>query len=479
MTAPWEHDPVYGELADAIASDRLVVYTGSGISNGLVRADGPMPAWKDLLTEVAAALPLSPDDRRDVEALINTAPVLPASASNLSPEVRRDVEALIQSKPSGAHLIEAASILEKADGRRFTELVRAKLTPAESQPADVARQQQERHGAVLALQPRGIVTLNIDRRHYQALASGGLAWEVIDPTLGDAEQKMRDWLRDPTRQRFLLEAHGSLSPESSIVFTHRAYRDLLEKNPTYRAFLANLFINYHFLFLGFGLTDLDFDELLNQTALKFGESPQHHIAVRKVERSGEEERRKVHYRRRFGLRFLDVPRYDDVWEAIRQAKSHCGPELNRSIRRCASGSLEERKQGHRALNALGPAGQSVAIRVLTKLIADPTAGSHHEKSEYIYSLKYLASGANRPDRLQAKQALFGVLEQSANVEFIAHAITALEGYLEPDDLGRLERAAKGVRQRTLTVPEGFSDPDGRVPVYLDAAILRLRASSLT
>ncbi len=452
--AAWAHDPVYGELADAIASDRLVVYTGSGISNGLARTDGPMPSWKGLLAEVAPLFQLSAADRADVDTLLRP------------------------SKPSGAQLIEAASILERVDEAQFNKLVPEKLTPAPmaQQTPKVIGQQTERHDSVIELQPRGIITLNIDRQHADALKRHRLDWQVIDPTQGSAEDAMRDWLTDPDGKHFLLEAHGTL--QSKIVFTHRAYRELLEKNPVYRAFLGNLFINYRFLFLGFGLTDLDFDEFLNQTALTFGESPHHHIVVRMTEPSDEEESRKVHYRRRFGLRFLDVPDHADVWTAIQQARSHCGPNLQQAIDLCVSIHWQQRRKGHRALRALGPSGRSVAIRVLTSRI-DIQSADVHMTCEYIYSLKYLASATNAKDRSIAKDFLFRVLEQSSNIEYIAHAVTALEAYLEAGDLHRLEQANHGILGRTLTAPAGFSDPDNRVPVYLEAAILRLRASGLS
>lgn len=450
----WVSDPVFGELADAIASDRLVVYTGSGISSGLARKDGPMPSWKNLLNEIALLLPLSDADRSDI------------------------INLLRPTHPSGIHLIEAASILEQSDEEGFNHLVRAKLTPAPlaQQNMEVVSQQNERHDSVINLVPRGIVTLNIDRQHASALNRHRLTWLNIDPTKASSEEAMREWISDPSDKQFLLEAHGSL--QSKIVFTHRAYRELLEKNPVYRAFLGNLFINYRLLFLGFGLTDLDFDEFIHQTALTFGESPQRHIVVRKTLSCDEENSRKVHYRRRFGFHFLDVPKYDDVWIAIQLARSHCGPELQQAIDLCVSNNWLKRRQGHRALGSLGASGSSVAIRVLTDRI-DIERGDEHDVCEYIYSLKYLAPMAHESDKGIAKAKLFYVLEQSNNTEFIAHAITALESYLALDDLTYLEQVSRKIIGRRLTTSAGYADPDCRVPVYLESAILRLRASVLS
>ena len=96
-------------------------------------------------------------------------------------------------------------------------------------------------------------------------------------------------------------------------------------------------------------------------------------------------------------------------------------------------------------------------------------------SELIYTLKYAANGASNDELGHARRALFKVLEVSNNVEYIAHAISALESLLRKEDLAELERVSRAIVDRKLRTPRSLPDPDNRVPVYLEAAILRLRA----
>jgi hypothetical protein len=101
----WRSQPAFGHLGDELAQDRVVFFTGAGISRELQTHDKgrPLPSWLELLRRLAADADVSADDRRDLECLLDD-----------------ELES-----PESAHFLEAASILSKAIGTRFQATIAA------------------------------------------------------------------------------------------------------------------------------------------------------------------------------------------------------------------------------------------------------------------------------------------------------------------------------------------------------------------
>lgn len=444
---------VFDLLADIVASDRLMVFTGSGISAGLLdQTNHPLPGWKTLLEDIAGDIDLSDEERKDFSDLLT-------------------------GEPSGQEMIEAASILEMKNEPQFTEQLTRRLTPKafDKQPVSVQKQQERRHKAILDSSPRGILTLNIDCGHWTALKNRNEhdRWARINPLHENSENEIRHWLAHREKP-LLFEAHGSLDdPAAGFVFSHRAYRDLLHRTPTYRALLRYLLSEYSFVFVGFGLTDLDFDQFLHEHAMDFGEPLRKHVVIRKGRDRARDKRQAARYRRRFGIYTLNVKDHPDVWQQLEKSMRHEGPAMRKTLTQCLDADKEKRSQGHHRLQMLGSAGRAVATDRLLDLIE--TSADLHAVTEAIYSLGYLRFGPTEPARQRARRAVLQEIEQPKNTERLAHALSVVEPFLDQADLDRMESAAANLRGITLKVPPGFPDPDGRNPAYLESVILRLRA----
>lgn len=74
--------------------------------------------------------------------------------------------------------------------------------------------------------------------------------------------------------------HGTAEDIESMVLTRESYRNLLNKYPYYKAFIQHVFTNYQLLIIGFGMSDPDFDSLLQNIFSVFGSPIQEHIVIK-------------------------------------------------------------------------------------------------------------------------------------------------------------------------------------------------------
>jgi len=401
----WRDDPAFQTLCELVASGQLVCFTGAGTSVSIVRKDGKtIPNWPELLKDIRRRL----DKGREIPR-----------------EQGRQLDALIIPEASGVHLIEAASVLQSIAGKRFERWVRWALTPALKQPKSVERSLVRKQGALLDLRPRGIVTVNVDTVHEAALKQRNCRWLCVDAVARDSEEKLKGLLSKRLLQPFLLKAHGTIG-NANLVFTYRQYRDLLERRPVYQSFMQHLFTNFSFMFLGFGLSDLDFDILLQTVGLRFGSPIQRHVAFRKliegpstsgakphvslVSQRRQELAEATRLKLRFGIECLYVRNWADVPRILGDTVERLGRSLGRVIdQECVSASVGQRSRAHEKLGMLGDAGKNVAIHVLGKRIRASLKPakrvSMFKVSEWIYSL-----GTLRPLdpalRQQVKETLF-------------------------------------------------------------------------
>jgi hypothetical protein len=437
QTVRWRGDKAFSKLCDLAASDRLVCITGAGISVGLPHArkkGEKLPGWGDLLASLHRRL-----------------------AGSLSKEEKRDVKRLLGKKPTNDELIEAATVLRRGREETFDKLHR----DAVSHRVGATDQVQE---ALLELQPRGIMTYNYDLAQENAIAKKGLQteWDIYLPW---EEEKLHQTLQAQSHRPFLLKAHGSLDSDRQLVLTYESYRELLVKFPVYRTFVQNLLINYSLLIVGFGLSDPDFDQFIESLSFQLGAPLREHIVIRRKDQTTGA----TLLRRRYGIHTLYVDNFDQIPAVIKDAVRQTGPELEKTIEKCLSPRIDARVAGHTELEQLGPAGKTRATHVLRNRI-EASRINRRNLSEIAYSL-----GKLDPAEKNTRNALFKIVEESAYVEPVAHALLALQGVLKEKDLPWLKKQLRRLNRQRLKSSASEPDPDTRLPVYLQFLILYVRA----
>jgi hypothetical protein len=142
---------------------------------------------------------------------------------------------------------------------------------------------------------RAVITTNLDR--FLERAFGGNWPELAAPT-GDLAQQ----------SRYILKLHGIRRDRRTWVFSRDQYDRHTFGWPNFRIAFETLFRAYSILFVGYGLSDGDFDMTLAAIRALAGPNPPIHFAL-------------VHgqtppYRRKTlessGLRLLEYDTHDDV-----------------------------------------------------------------------------------------------------------------------------------------------------------------------
>lgn len=412
--------PVFPMLCDIANGNSLVAMTGAGISSRLVARYGPgtLPGWYELIERLLhrfrAKLPI--EDARDCDSILQEG-----------------------TKAPGSRLIEAASLLRKSCGARFDAAVRRENTPRVGQTSPT-------HRALLGLHPRGIITFNYDDAHENAAVGFRSKFRLLLPA---QEHAIRLALRQKLEGPFLLKAHGSIHGRAPLVLTYETYRDLLIRQPAYRAFLQAILTNYHLLIVGFGLADPDFDLFLNTIASTFGSPLQGHVVITHVDNSLPG--REVELRRRYGIHTLLVKDFGEIPTLIDKAAKTAGPRLRSLLTQAIKGSLGERSRAHAGLRRLGPAGKECAQAWLRGRLGNER-GVHY-RSELAYSLGVLDASGNKGE-------LMSIVESSRHSAPVARALTVLRPVLRPGDMKQIRGWTKKFQAKPLR-----GDPKNRLAAY--------------
>ncbi|MCQ1956992.1 SIR2 family protein [Arthrobacter sp. zg-Y826] len=175
------------------------------------------PSWTDLLSALATTARLTESER---ESLENRGHLDQASILRSVYEERAE-----QGAPSFNEAIE-----------ELVELKRYGLAPA----------------LLASLGSREAITLNYDELFEFASADAGVPRSVIPAGAGEHD----DWLR-------LLKLHGSVTDPDSIVLTRDDYLGFSTSRNALSALVKATLMTQHLLFVGFGLTDDHFHEILH------------------------------------------------------------------------------------------------------------------------------------------------------------------------------------------------------------------------
>ncbi|WP_027360234.1 SIR2 family protein [Desulforegula conservatrix] len=469
----------YQQLFDIVESDKLIVFTGAGFSRGFKRSDGSMvPGWIDLLIEIKA--------RFDSEGII-----VKDLAGN--PADSLITKFMDEPFPRGENLIEVATILRRADHTRFDVLVEELLTPQYPPDPVLYAEYEKKHKAIMALQPKGIITVNVDKFHENYLNSNGYSWTIHDPINGD-EFETIGILSRLEESPFLIKAHGTIGRK--IVFDYLAYRDLIEKSPAYNSLFIHLFSHYRILFIGFGLSDLDFDLTIEKIARKIGVPIQQHLTIQVTSNNRRTAKSRIgkainvarmaRLEERFGIISLEMNAID-IPPLLEKAASVPGSRLIKLIDECISSDLDIRKRAHLDLRLLGTVGKRIAMnyiyeKVLGKLRA---LGSRRCKSREIHDLSELtyslgSIGLEEPSDIRSLSGmLIDIIENTKECEIVAHALWALFAIAGYVDGIRLKDLRISGHINNLLEHRDFKAPKERCSMYLDALIARIDAEALS
>ncbi len=426
-----EQSPTWGMLCDLVASDRLICFTGAGISSVLERkSGGKLPQWPALLADLLAKMKtrLTDEQRATCEALLGVA------------------------QPLGDMLIEAASILERPDAGEFERILRAAVEPLAGQTTDT-------HRALAALRPRGTVTLNYDDAHENAYAARS---QTLSTLLPYEEEELTNHLRRGLDAPFLLKAHGSIGSPLPLVLTYASYRELLVRRPSYRAFMSQLLTNFSMLFIGFGMTDPDFDIAIRTLLDQFGAPIREHVIIRRADSDTNAQGLETLLRSRYGIHTLHVENWSDVPSLLQKTLHTPGPVLKQILHDAVYEEHQVRSAAHARLKSLGTVGKLTAQEVLRRMLTELEDQPHY-LSETAYAL-----GDLRP--VDNKQILMDLVERELHrgrPDPPARALTVLRPALRPEDLDQL----RSWIPRAEMMP---NDPDHRVAVYLRYLVVYVR-----
>ena len=448
----------FGGLCDAVAERRLVAVTGSGVSAGLASASAPLatlPTWLSVLERLCERFA--------------------ARLAGVEAELKVLLDAHVW---DSAYLIEAATVIRHAVGAaEFHRAVVELTTP----PAGAY---SALHGLIEALEPLGIVTFNYDMGHehaYRAAHAG--AGSKLKRAIYSDEAKLREILAGDFESRFLLKAHGSITRSGTVVLDRQSYREIMARQPGYRAFLNHVLMRFNALIVGFGLTDPDFDEVLETFAESFGGGVRDHIYIWKRGQRADEQARAIVLQRRYGLACIFVDSFEDVQLLIADASREIGPRLRRTIdgalRRIeeVSAFREERRSAHIALGELSGAGAATATMTL-RARAEDTALSASVRAEAVYSL-----GKVRPTVDGTAEFLLDRVTPEADPEIATYALAALL-QLEPPVDRRIESWTRAAAARWSACDSidqrialcGVRGGRPRARKYLEALLARWNAT---
>ena len=206
---------VANDLATRARDGQLSVFLGAGTSMG-----AGLPSWTALLDAIASAAGILGDgetledlqDLRDQAALIDT-------------RLRRG------SPPSSIHQ------------ELKTALSHSKYSL--------------QHGLISSLPCDEFITTNVDELFENACRTGGRPLTVMPTKEGDGK-------------RWLLKLHGTVSEPEGMVFTRENYLDAGRSSRALLGLVQAMLFTRHMLFVGYGLADEDFHELVYEVKRAFG-----------------------------------------------------------------------------------------------------------------------------------------------------------------------------------------------------------------
>ncbi len=404
-------DPNFSDLCDFVAQGNLICFTGSGVSKDLQLINGQnAPNWFELINRIMNKIESKKED--DIATWKNI---------NL-------IRTMIDPKSPGECFIEAASILNKIDPDLF-------LSELEQSANLKENSYSKKHELLLKLNPVGILTYNYDLGHENAISSCNENWNVILPS---DEERIIEILKNKFSQQFLFKMHGTVNKRESMVLTRESYRDLFVRYPYYKAFLQQIFTNYHLLIVGFGMSDPDFETMMQSIFSTFGSPIQKHILI-KLE--SQKSAKDILYQLRYGIHCLYVSDFSDIEGILTDCTTTPGKYLKSIMEEGIGEDLSLRHSSHENARNLCDMGKKCLASQLKHEITNSIKPDHSneyndfETSEYIYLLGVVVNAMKANTRKEYKDFLMNIVNNGISVDTVAYALIHLRDILEEEDIG--------------------------------------------
>ena len=225
-----DRDPALDEIRQKYQAGDVVLFVGAGVS-----AAAGLPSWAELVRRLVARAKVRGEATDEMEALA-----------------------------AGGRYVDAISAAEDAvGGPELIAVVKDALDDSR-----LVREVPEVGKAIASLEPRlrAVLTTNLDRLLERAFEGRWSDYHEAEAAAGQ-------------ERRFILKLHGTLREPKTWVLTRSQYDRALYNDPLLQDLLGGLFRTMTLVFVGYGLADDDFDEILKRIRALSGGSPPRHYAL--------------------------------------------------------------------------------------------------------------------------------------------------------------------------------------------------------
>jgi AAA domain-containing protein/SIR2-like protein len=226
-------DPAFEELRQEYRRGNLVLFIGAGVSEA-----AGLPSWRrlvQLLTDRARACGAAPNTLAEIDGFV---------------EAGRFIDAFTAARDIVGHQEFVAVVKHNLDDRE-------KITGIPEIGQAIAE---------LAPSLRAVLTTNLDGLLERALQG---TWPVLHRATGNVAQE----------QKVILKLHGTLLDADTWVLTRDQYDRAMYNDPRLSAAVASIFHVCPILFVGNGLADDDFAQILGRVRAHSGGQPPRHFAL--------------------------------------------------------------------------------------------------------------------------------------------------------------------------------------------------------
>ncbi len=180
----------------------------------------------------------------------------------------------------GAKVQGLEELIEKKDWFTLAEFARTTLTPFDygeilKEMFGETGQPSRTHELIARTDFRGIITTNFDRLLEIHITRVRNSMPSIFTTKGIDAMAVALF----TPELFIYKMHGDMLEPHSIVLTASDYDEMILFSPHTRSFLHGAMLNYTLLFVGYSLSDPDFQLVLRELSLMFQNRVPKHYAL--------------------------------------------------------------------------------------------------------------------------------------------------------------------------------------------------------
>ena len=223
-------------LIGAVARGRCVAFAGAGVS-----IPSGLPGWKELVSSLV-------EEIRRID---------PTKAREFSEQLK------------SGQLTQAAQYAKVELGERayFDVLLRLYRTPAKP---------NVNHELLSQIPFRGLITTNFDKLIETACTLNSGVMPILFTPLSTSALASVLFSDRP----FIFKFHGDIDHSESIILTRQDYDRVIFSSPHVKTFLHSVFSQNTVLFIGYSLSDPDFDLLLTELSMIFeGATPPHYALL--------------------------------------------------------------------------------------------------------------------------------------------------------------------------------------------------------